>query len=235
MKRLHTLFLLSAMTLAPACCLTSCDDGPVYENTTSGTGDDDRSVTLDGTLSGWEGWADGMSVVLAGFEDDSDYAVISKPVTAATGLTLSQIPESVTTVSLCVINRLRQRVATFSQIDFTQQTATLSVGTLSVSMYSCIQQCVFNTTCAHCHGGSNYAAAGLNLTEGKSYSGLVGHASSKVEGSQLVEPGNADASVLTSVLGSSLTSTWRYDHSKEVLDANVLSLISSWINAGAAE
>jgi hypothetical protein len=192
-------------------------------------------VTLEGTLSGWDGWSDGMSVVLAGFEDDNDYAVISKPVTTAEGLTLSQIPESVTSVELCVINRLRQRVATFKEIDFTQQTATISVGTLNVSMYSCIQQSVFNTTCAHCHGGSNFAAAGLNLTEGKSYDCLVNHASRKVDGGTLVIPGNAAGSVLPQVLGSSLTSTWGYDHSKEVLDANVLSLIDSWINAGATE
>jgi hypothetical protein len=232
MKKLQTYILLSALTL---CSLTSCDDGPVYESSSSDADSNNRSVTLEGTLSGWDGWSDGMSVVLAGFEEDNDYAVISKPVTTAEGLTLSQIPESVTSVELCVINRLRQRVATFKEIDFTQQTATMNVGTLSVSMYSCIQQSVFNTTCAHCHGGSNFAAAGLNLTEGKSYDCLVNHASKKVDGGTLVVPGNADGSVLPQVLGSSLTSTWGYDHSKEVLDANVLSMIDSWINAGAAK
>jgi hypothetical protein len=138
-------------------------------------------------------------------------------------------------VALCVINRLRQRVATFEEMDFTQQTATLQVGTLNVSMYGCIQQTVFNTTCAHCHGGSSYAAAGLNLTEGNSYQCLVNHASKKVEGETLVVPGNAEGSVLTRVLGSTLTADWGYDHSKEVLDSNVLSLIDSWINAGAEE
>jgi hypothetical protein len=224
-----------ALSFLTAGGLTACDDGPVYESTTSTSGSDSRSVTVEGTLSGWEGWADGMSVVLAGFEDDNDYAVISKPVTTAEGLTLNQIPENVTSVALCVINRLRQRVATFEEIEFTQQTATLNVGTLNVSMYHCIQQTVFNTTCAHCHGGSNFAAAGLNLTEGKSYDCLVNHASKKVEGGTLVVPGDADGSVLTRVLGTSLTANWGYDHSKEVLDQNVLSLIDSWINAGAEE
>jgi hypothetical protein len=235
MKKYSFYLLLSALTLAPLCGLTSCDDGAVVESNSTDADVNDRSVTLEGTLSGWDGWADGMSVALAGFEDDNDYAIISKPVTTAEGLTLSQIPENVTTVALCVINRLRQRVATFQEIDFTQQTATMNVGALNVSMYSCIQQTVFNTTCAHCHGGSNFAAAGLNLTEGKSYNGLVNHASKKVDGGTLVVPGDAEESVLTRVLGSSLTSTWGYDHSKEVLDANVLSLIDSWINAGASE
>jgi hypothetical protein len=63
----------------------------------------------------------------------------------------------------------------------------------------------------------------------------VNHASKKVEGGTLVVPGDADGSVLTRVLGTSLTANWGYDHSKEVLDQNVLSLIDSWINAGAEE
>jgi hypothetical protein len=235
MKKYPIFVAFLALGLLSAGALTACDDGPVYESTTTTDGSDTRSVTVEGTLSGWEGWTDGMSVVLAGFEDDNDYAVISKPVTTAEGLTLSQIPESVTRVALCVINRLRQRVATFEEMDFTQQTATLQVGTLNVSMYGCIQQTVFNTTCAHCHGGSSYAAAGLNLTEGNSYQCLVNHASKKVEGETLVVPGNAEGSVLTRVLGSTLTADWGYDHSKEVLDSNVLSLIDSWINAGAEE
>ncbi len=237
MRKKYPIFVaFLALSLLAGGGLTACDDGPVYENTTSETGDDNRTATVEGTFIGWDGWTDGYSVVLAGFEDDNDYAVISKPVTASEGgLTLSQIPESVTTVALCVINRLRQRVATFEEMEFTQQTATMNVGTLNVGMYHCIQQSVFNTTCAHCHGGSNFAAAGLNLTEGKSYDALVNHASKKVEGGTLVKPGDAEGSVLPQVLGSQLTATWGYDHSKEVLNSLVLDLIDSWINAGANE
>jgi hypothetical protein len=34
-------------------------------------------------------------------------------------------------------------------------------------------------------------------------------------------------------LGTTLTADWGYDHSKEILDTNVLGLIDSWINQGA--
>jgi hypothetical protein len=236
MKKYPIFVAFLALSLATMGGLTACDDGLVYESTTNGTDGDSRSVTVEGTFTGWEGWTDGYSVVLAGFEEGNDYAIISKPVTASEGgLTLSQIPENVTTVALCVINRLRQRVATFEEEEFTQAsgTLTMNVGTLNVSMYHCIQQTVFNTTCAHCHGGSNFAAANLNLTEGNSYDCLVNHASKKVEGGTLVIPGDADGSVLTRVLGTTLTADWGYDHSKEILDTNVLGLIDSWINQGA--
>jgi hypothetical protein len=56
-----------------------------------------------------------------------------------------------------------------------------------------------------------------------------------VEGGTLVKPGDAEGSVLPQVLGSQLTATWGYDHSKEVLNSLVLDLIDSWINAGANE
>jgi hypothetical protein len=237
MKKYPIFAAFLALSLVGLGGLTACDDGPVYESTSSTSGDS-RSVTVEGTFTGWEGWTDGYSVVVAGFEEDNDYAVISKPITASEGgLTLSQIPESVTTVALCVINRLRQRVATFQEEEFTlaSGTMTMNVGTLNVGMFNCIQQTVFNTTCAHCHGGSGHSAAGLNLTEGNSHASLVDHASKKVEDGILVKPGDADGSVLPQVLGSQLTATWGYDHSKEVLSSLVLDMIDTWINAGAEE
>jgi hypothetical protein len=228
---------LLAAILAPATLTTACDDGPVYEKTTTADGSS-RAVTLTGTLTGWDHWTDGYTVVLAGFKDGSDYAVISKPITAAEGpFTLSQIPDEVTTVELCVINSLRQRVATFEEMDFSSQNgmAMMEVGTKNVSMFQCIQQQVFNTTCANCHGGSSYAAAGLYLTEGRSHAALVGQPSKKVEGGTLVKSGNAAESILPQVLGSTLSKSWRYDHSKEVLSADLLDILNGWINGGAEE
>ena len=91
------------------------------------------------------------------------------------------------------------------------------------------------TTCAHCHGGSSSAAANLYLTEGKSYEALVNRPSKKVDGMLLVKPGSAQESVLHTLLNTTISSTWGYDHSKEIVSSPILTLIDDWINNGAQE
>ncbi len=221
---------------------SACDDGRIQEKTTSYK--QGRIVKMTGTVSGLENWSDEYSVALAGFDDSDEYAIISKALPkSATGsvqLVLSGISDKVTNVQLCVLDRLRRHVMTFKQLNLEQTTDTmhLEVGTVDVSMLNAIQQSYFNTTCANCHGASNKAAAGLYLTEGKSYAATVGVDSKKVEGKKIVEPNNADGSVLHMVLHQESVDNIHmshYDLVSEQQRTSILPLIDSWINNGAKE
>ncbi len=78
------------------------------------------------------------------------------------------------------------------------------------------------------------ARAGLDLSAGHSYAGLVGVASSRVEGAQRVVPGSSAASVLHSTLAEGNPAGLRYDHSP-LLPAPLRRLIDDWIDGGAKE
>jgi hypothetical protein len=51
----------------------------------------------------------------------------------------------------------------------------------------------------------------------------------------LVKPGSAQESVLHTLLNTTISSTWGYDHSKEIVSSPILTLIDDWINNGAQE
>lgn len=238
--KMFLLFLALGALLAGA---TACDDGRIYENTGT-VPREGRVLKLSGQLSGIGKWAEGYSVVVAGFNDESDYAIVSKviPVPETDGdeveVVLSGISEEVTEIELCVINRLRKRVASFRTIeDFTAtaDTTLMEVGALDVGMYHTIQQQVFDKTCTACHGGSERPAAGLVLLSGKSYANLVNHSSVFVDGSLRVAPYDSKVSILHRILNTDISSTWGIDHSQMITSSNMLTLIDSWIDNGAQE
>lgn len=216
-------------------CL-SCDDGRIYEEVVA-IPEEGRVVKLTGLLTGAENWSSGYSVVVAGFDDTNDYAIITKaiPATECREVVLSGINDEVTRIELCVINRLRKRILSYETFDcpLSADTIRLEAGSMDVGMYATIQSRLFNTTCANCHGASTYAAAGLYLTEGKSYDALVGQPSVKVSGKSLVSPGNADESILYQALGTDISTVWNYDHTKEVLSGAWLDVLEDWIDDGA--
>ena len=236
MKRL-TLILSCVLSVV---LLTSCDDGDIYDKevvyNVSG-----RTAKLTGHLAGLSHWPTSHYIALAGFVKDNDYAVISKIVPSTSedvDLVLSNIPDSVESVELCVLSRLRKRIYTLASKSgdaiATNDTIILESDG-DVSMFNIIQQHTFNTTCVNCHGGSNFAGAGLYLTEGKSYSAMVGQPSTKLPDFQIVESGDAANSVLHKVLRTDITKSWRYDHTSEIVSYDVLNLIDSWISNGAYE
>lgn len=219
--------------------LVACDDGKIYNDNII-TQEEGIAVRLSGDLLGLDKWSDGYNIAIAGF-GDTDYAIISKNVTSISeestivDLVMSGVTPQVKTIELCAIDRLRKRIASFCSIQCNQSTDTLyfNVGQVNVGMHNAIQQCVFNITCAQCHGRSNYAAAGLYLTEGKSYDALVNKPSKLISGEYLVKPGDASTSTLYNILSSDITTTWGYDHSVEVLSTSTLDLIKNWIDSGA--
>ncbi|MBQ8672772.1 MAG: hypothetical protein IJ511_01750 [Bacteroides sp.] len=219
---------------------SACDDGRIYEHTVQNAGDG-RVLKLTGRLAGCEKWTEDYSVVVAGFNGKSEYAVMTKSVSSAAADAVQQvvmagIGEEVSTVELCVINKLRKRVLTFLSMDcafFADDTLYMDAGTLDVSMYATIQDQLFNTTCANCHGASTQAAAGLYLTAGHSYAALLNQPSTVMPGELLLKPHDAENSLLYRLLSTDITASWSYDHSKEVLSETMQQLVADWIEGGA--
>lgn len=223
----------------------SCDDGRIYPETDSLP--EGRTVQLEGVLEGLENWPGDYRVSIAGFEGvDDEYASVSKVIASSdvvngkVSVELSGIKENVTLVRLCILDRLRKHIVTFKEVDISKADALvkMEVGTVDISMLNAIQISYFNTTCANCHGASNRAAAGLYLTEGKSYHSLVNVDSRKVEGKKLVAPGASSNSVLHMVLNQQSVEGIAMDHYDLVSEKNkmtILPLIDSWINNGAKE
>ena len=227
--------------------LQGCDEGRLFEDEIP-ISPEGRTVTLTAQLTGLATWPDpSMYVVLAGFNDDSEYALINKsvPVPQNEGdevtVQLSGIKENVTRVELCVINRLRRHILAFYTIDEATLTASneieVNVGTLNVGMFNTVQERVFNATCVNCHGAATSAAAGLYLTAGRSYESMVNKPSKKLPEMNIVEPGDAANSALYQALSTdvSITDEWHYNHTAEVVDEGILALIRQWITHGAKE
>lgn len=237
MKR-HILFFFLPLLLA---CLHACDEGRIYEDAVVATGEG-RTVKMTGRIGGADKWPDGYSVVVAGFDEESDYAIVSKAVPASASdkdevrLVMSGITDEVATVELCVINKLRKRIVSLVAMECTEaDTLLMDAGTVDASMYRVIQQKIFNATCTACHGLSTAPGGGLNLLEGHSRADLVNRRSTVVDGKMRVMPGNASESVLHLVLGTDISSDWRMDHSQMVTSSDMRSLIRDWIDDGARQ
>lgn len=235
MKRIaYTTMSLLALLAVTA----SCDDGRLYADRLI-IPEEGRVVKLTATLEGLDTWSDGYSIVLAGFEDGSDYTVIAKSVQAAddgtVDITMSGVAEEVTTLEVCAINRIRKRVATYYELDCStlgDDTIRIDAGRLDVGMFATIQQDIFDRTCTGCHGEGRW----LDLSAGTSYQTLVGQPSTVFEGRMRVLPGSAAESVLYTILTTSESADLGTDHQTQfTLSEEQFALIGDWIDDGAKE
>ena len=224
--------------LALLAVTASCDDGRLYADRLI-IPEAGRVVKLTATLEGLDTWSDGYSIVLAGFEDGSDYTVIAKSVQAAddgtVDITMSGVAEEVTTLEVCAINRIRKRVATYYELDCStlgDDTIRIDAGRLDVGMFATIQQDIFDRTCTGCHGEGRW----LDLSAGTSYQTLVGQPSTVFEGRTRVLPGSAAESVLYTILTTSESADLGTDHQTQfTLSEEQFALIGDWIDDGAKE
>ena len=232
----HKIFisLITALT-----CLTACDDGRIYSHVDVDSFG--RSLKLTGTLTGLDNWTSDYYVAVAGFTSDSEYASISKRVKAdANGnvsIVMNNIPDDVTKVQLCVLDRLRRHVVTLQEADIEgiRDTIRMDVSAMDASMFGAIQKSFLNTTCVNCHGASNHSAAGLNLTEGHALADMVGVDSKRVSGHKIVEAGNASSSVHHMVLHDEHVDSISMNHFDLVSEDNantLLPMIDNWIDNG---
>lgn len=230
----------------PICCIfalatTACDDGRIGEADVE-TYEEGYSVRLVGTFSGTDRWTDGYSVVLAGFRDGSEYAVISKALPlyeAEVEMDLNGIGDEVDELKLCAVNRLRESVYDFCTwrtegLDLQADTVRLLVDApLDLGMYACLQQGVFDRTCVACHGAGERPAAGLSLLEGVSRRQLLEQPSTVVPGGIRVVPGDADGSVLYQMVATELSRGMGIDHSDMLAaDGTELKLLKDWMDHG---
>lgn len=238
MKKKNAIF---AAVLAVTCAFTAaCDEGDIYSDTVVSS--EGRVAVLKCNLSGMTNWAGNYNLVLAGFDETSEYSDIQVSLSQSiegkdTSIVMEGVSDDVSTIELCVVNSLRQRVLTLATSEAPQSadTITLDVGNFDVSMYSAIQHGVFTPDCAQCHGASNSAAAGLYLTEGHSYASLVNQASTRVENGIRVVPGDSASSVLHKVIYPGNTAGLAFSHENIITSSRVLRLIDTWIQNGAAE
>lgn len=226
-------------TLLGALALSACDEGDIIERKpevqTSG-----KVAKLTAYVTGVDSWSSPYSLVLAGFAENSDYAVIQKPlpnISAGNVTTTLRIGDDhISTIELCVTNRLGQRILSFASASAGQiqgDTLHLEVGTVNVGMYKSIQDRVFTITCARCHGLGNTPAGNLTLTGNESYASLVNHEARRPENGIRVVPGDADASLLHKVIHGDADSGINFDHSNMIKESSIITLIDNWISAGA--
>ena len=237
-------YVPSLFSLVPAVAMlllmVSCDDGPVMPEYAA----TDAKVVyqVEGRVSGLDTWPANYTIALAAFSNEGDYALYSKPVKRLEGdkisVSFDNLPQEADRVEICVLDRIRQRISTIYELPATAfsetdaDTLRINIPDVAASMFDAVQKDVFTPTCSNCHGRSNKAAAGLYLTEGKSYEALL-NKPSQVAGGTLVIPGDAENSVLHQVVSSDLTTGRHYDHTKEVVNENTRRLIEQWIVEGA--
>lgn len=237
MKKISLLIALISILFA------ACDDGDITTSDVVYT-QTGRTLNLSVDILGVNSnnWPDGCNVVVAGFSD-SEYADISKNILSNGNIDvqLTGIGTSVKKIEICVINRLRKRIATFYEYDCSDTTENqidINAGAINVSSrYSAVQSAVFNQKCITCHGKSTFASAGLYLTDSLSYNALVNKYSTKDTTALLVLPNNADLSFLLKVVNGNADSLLRHPHKGIIPDYENwrLNLIKDWINFGAEE
>lgn len=232
-----TIFVLNVMKkwfLILALALTGCDEGRIYDDfVIEGNAGATAAVKVR-DARGYDRWFSGYSLAVAGFSAGSEYALISKNIeldgAGNCEVVLSGIPSDVQSVELCVVDRLRRRVAVFNSVDIKGEKMTNILSENDdLSPESAIQREIFNTTCINCHGGANFAAASLNLTEGRAFQELIGVQSVKNPQEMRVKPGSPEESVLYKILSGTESAGWNYDHSVEITSPEKLDLIKNWI------
>ena len=229
--------------------LAACDDGDIVEKYTFQQ--EGIKVSVDATISGLDSWPDGYSVTLSGFSlavndktAPAEYSEISKQIinngNGSAHITLGGIPQSVNYLEITVLNRIRQRVVTLWQKELTnddkssRDTLKIDAGTINAGMFNYIQNEYFTLRCADCHGLREHAAAGLFLTEGKSYAALVNAKSAKRADLNLVTPGDTANSVLHKILKGEFPEATHNHSDKLDLEQDRI-LIDNWILSGAGE
>ncbi len=229
--------LIFAFGIGPLFC--GCDEGKIYPSEILGA-EDGITVILSGNITGAEGYSGtGYSLVLAVFEEGSDFAEVSKAVEAGDSkVEINNVKVEEGRAELCVINSLRKRVLTLASIDIPKSPAenggvvSFEVGDVNVAPFEAISSRIFSTACIQCHGGTSHSAAGLNLSREQAYSMLVNVPSAVEEGMFRVRPEEITESTLWEAVATDASAHWSFNHSN-LLTAEESGFISNWIEKGA--
>ncbi len=221
--------------------LAGCDDGKIYPEEDEIVDVDGGVVTLEVAFKNLEVWPDNYMFLFATYGEDERTPIMSKIIPMPSNETekitvyLNGITEESKYATVAVSNRGRQLLYKYYTyaIENPELQVVLPVEEIDLAGYDRVQQHVFNTYCILCHGEGNEAAAGLYLTEGKSLPSLVNHPSALSAGEELlVKPGSAGNSFLVDILENDIL---RYNHTDVLPEAELITLIETWINNGATE
>ncbi len=227
---------------------TSCDSGDIEESavTISSSG---RTVKLTARMTGVGSWSDyNYNVVLAGFSNDSKYAVTQRAIPSTTQdgalveMVLDNLGSSIDKAELAITNSLRKRIITLESVNLDDyegytpyDTIYMDLGDIEVDLFGCMQYGIFNKSCISCHGANGSSAGNTNLTVGNSYASLVDVPSTQLDGYYRVLSGDPENSLLRIILNEGGENVLRYNHT-EVLSSTlkwnldeVRQLIDDWI------
>lgn len=218
--------------------MQSCDSGDIYpeEKKPDGT---DIDVNATFRFSHIETFPESYKVIFGSFKDDSPYpissVVISKPSSDKDlSISLNNIPKEATYVALYLVQE-HSNAQIYPFYKYTidsplEEDLEIPLQEIDLAVSGRIQHQVFSQ-CLQCHGGSGFAAAGLYLTEDKSFSMLVNGTAKNSAEKKLVTPHNAQGSFLMDVLkGEALQS--RHSSLSSLKDDDI-TLVEQWINDGA--
>lgn len=217
--------------------ISACDEGKIYPSGLSGDTASGLSVVTHARISGYSDfYGEDYSLVVAAFSEGSRFAAMTKAIVPEEEeIMLNNIRADVSSVEICVVNRLRERIFTIASIPIAnaaQECIQFEAGNIDANPFSLIEREIFDVSCARCHGASGHSAAGLNLLREKAYSMLVDKASSVVEGRCRVLPGDAPNSTLWEALATDISDSWAFSHTN-LLSSEKTDFIEYWINRGA--
>lgn len=244
--RKSSIFAISIFLLA--LCLTACDSGDIEEHGYS-TASGGLTLRFRAQLSSQDDWEEtGYGIVLAGFSDQSSYAVLQRPIPLASmngeemEMVVSNVSNGITTMELTVTNTLRKRIVTFRTVSLEAykgrvDTIDIDLGRIDVGLSGFMQQGIFNQACIQCHGGNGRKAGTLDLTDGMALQQLIDVPSSQKPGYTRIVSGDAEGSLLRMILHEGGENLLNYNHTevlssqfKESLE-DVKNLIDEWINS----
>jgi hypothetical protein len=228
------------MMLFAGLLATACDSGDIYPvdpETVAGI-----PVEAAFRFTHTEAWPESYEILLGIFDDESDIPIVSKNISqpaegAKVSVSLSGIPEGAKSVRLCLAKSGRKTFYTLYEKkldDVPSNAVVISEQTINLLQYGRIQEQVFSQ-CIQCHGGANWAGAGLYLTPGRSYDALVDMPSEKSP-KKRVFPENVSGSFLIDVLTGE-PSGFSYQHSTSIsiLKSDDITLLKEWIKSGAPD
>ncbi|MDR2037280.1 MAG: hypothetical protein LBQ60_05095 [Bacteroidales bacterium] len=229
----------SALKISVYCIIilcASCDSGDIYPDEVVHTG---ISVTATFDLEHLEVFPTSYEILFGTFNDESDIPIVSTTVTkpdegTVVNVTLSSIPEGSTSMRLSIAKSGRKTFYTLYEMKLDvvpTESMVIPQQTVDLLQYGRIQQQVFDQ-CITCHGGTESAAAGLRLTEDKSYEDLV-DVDSERSVKKRVSPYSIGNSFLIDVLTKDLNLSYQHNTSISSLKDDDVVLLEEWIRSGA--
>ena len=219
--------------------VSGCDSGDIYQKEEANGTDIDVSVCFQ--FINPEAFPENYKIIFGSFNDESVYPISSKLITKPTTedivpVSLTNIPENATYLALYLVHEHSNSkiypfyiypIETSLDEDFE-----LPLQEIDLTAFGRIQKQVFSQ-CIQCHGGSDFAAADLYLTDDKSYSGLVNITALRNPDKLLVDPYNLRNSYLVDVLkGEALQN--QHASLSSLKDDDIV-LTEQWIKIGAKE